>query len=395
VNILVANLGSTSFKYRLFAMDGPDERLLAEGGYERLRDHREAISGCLRTLVNDGVIEGDDDIEAVGFKTIMGKGVSGCVAADEGTLKALDGFREVAPAHNPAYREGIRLIRERLPKANLVALFETAYYTWAPEAWKHYAVPESWYLAGVRRYGFHGASHKYIAERSAELLHREDVLRRVRGLYVDGPGSFEGAPLRVISCHLGGSSSVTGILNGVAVGCSLGFSPQSGLPHNNRVGDLDSMALPYAMKELGLEVEEAQDQLSREAGLLGLSGVSNDVREIRAAESRGDQRASLAMQVLVHSIRHWIGAFMIELGGCDALIFTAGIGERDASLRTDVCHGLEEFGFLLDGEKNADAVGDEMIISREGSPVRIMVIPANEELVVARETQRFVDALNN
>ena len=395
MNILVANLGSTSFKYRLFSMNETEERLLAEGGYERVCNHGDAISDCLESLTDSGLIADDDDIDAVGFKTVLGKDLTGCVRADDSVVEALDGFREVAPAHNPAYREGIRLISERLPNANLVALFETAFFSWAPDAWKRYAVPESWYDVGVRRYGFHGASHKYVAERSAELLGREDIAERVRILYSAEPDEWNGVPFRVISCHLGGSSSVAGISEGLAIGCSMGFSPQSGLPHNNRVGDLDSMAVPYVVKELGLKIDEAGEQLSTEGGLLGLSGISNDVREIRAAEARGDDRAHLAMQVLVHAIRHWIGSFLIELGGCEALVFTAGIGERDARLRSDVCRGLEGFGFRLDEDLNERAIGKEGIISEVESPVRIMVIPANEELVVARETRRFVDSLNN
>jgi acetate kinase len=195
-------------------------------------------------------------------------------------------------------------------------------------------------------------------------------------------------PFRVISCHLGGSSSVTGIRNGVAIGTSMGFSPQSGLPQNNRVGELDSGAIPYAMRTLGISLDEAERQLTKESGLLGLSGVSNDIRDIVDAASSGNPDAQLALDSLVHSVRHWIGAFMIELGGIDALVFTAGIGENNPGLRAAVCQNLEGFGIHLDSAKNAACRATEADIAAAESPARILVIPANEELVLAREVYR-------
>ena len=197
-----------------------------------------------------------------------------------------------------------------------------------------------------------------------------------------------GPPLRVVSCHLGGSSSVTGIRNGVAIGTSMGFSPQSGLPQNNRVGDLDSGAIPYAMRALGISLDEAERQLTKESGLLGISAVSNDMRDIYAAAADGNAQAQLALDTLVHSIRHWTGAFHFELGGLDALVFTAGIGENGPLIRAAACAGLEPFGILLDPDKNAACAGTECDISASGSAVRILVIPANEELVLAREVWR-------
>lgn len=391
----MANLGSTSFKYRLFDMDGKSELMLAEGGYERVEDHGVAIDACLQSLVSEGHLNAAGEIDAVGFKTVLGKDLSGCVVADDRVIDALDGFAEVAPAHNPAYANGIRNFRKKLPGATLAALFETSFYQWVPESMGRYAVPESWEAIGVRRYGFHGASHKFIAERSAELLDRVDVVERVRDLYVKGPGEFTGKPLRVISCHLGGSGSICGIDSGVAIGCSMGFSPQSGLPQNNRVGDLDSMALPYVMKTLGISLEEAERQMSKESGLLGVSGVSNDVRDIREQADAGNERAQLALDMLASAVRHWIGVFMLELGGLDALVFTAGIGEKDTRLREKICAGLEEFGIKLDAEKNRNTRSEETDISVLEAPVRVLVIPTNEELVVARETRRLIENLNN
>lgn len=386
--VLVANLGSTSFKYRLFRMDESGGEVIAKGGYERVTDHAVVIEDALATLQRDGIIASPDEIDAVGFKTVLGKDLSGCVIADQKTIDALDGFTAVAPAHNPPYAAGIRQFEQALPKARLVALFETAFYQWTPPAYYNYAIPQSWRDIGIRRYGFHGASHKFIAERSAELCGRDDVAEIARRLYLDGPRPVEGKPLRVVSCHLGGSSSVTGIRNGVAIGSSMGFSPQSGLPQNNRVGDLDSGAIPYAMRTLGISLDEAERQLTKESGLLGLSGVSNDARDIRAAAAEGNASAQLAIDANVHSIRHWIGAFLVDLGGIDALVFTAGIGENGAETRDAVCKGLEVFGIRLDPAKNAACRATEAVISADDSPVKIIVIPANEELVLAREVYR-------
>ena len=396
MNILVANLGSTSFKFRLFRFDGAGAAtLLAKGGYERVTDYGQAIDDCLAELRQAGHVRTSADLHGVGFKTVLGKDLTGCVPADDRAIAALEGFREIAPAHNPPYATGIRRFRDKLPGVPLVALFETAFYQWMPEAATRYAVPESWYQAGVRRFGFHGASHKFVAERAAELLARDDIAERVRHLYQSGPAPLAaGRPaLRVISCHLGGSSSITGIRDGVAIGTSMGLSPQSGLPQNNRVGDLDSAAVPFVMKTLGLPLAEVERQLTKESGLLGLSGVSNDLRDIRAAATQGNVRAQLALEVFVHSARHWIGSFLLALDGADALVFTAGIGENNPDLRTAICADLAQLGVVLDPARNV-ALRGEGEISAAGSKVKVFVIPANEELVVARETLRCLAARN-
>ena len=386
--ILVANLGSTSFKYRLFRMDGQGGGVVAKGGYERVDDYAAVIDDALTVMRRDGIITHPDEVDAVGFKTVLGKDLSGCVMADQAVIDALDGFAAVAPAHNPPYAAGIRQFAKSLPKARLVALFETAFYQWVPAAAAAYAVPTAWREIGIRRYGFHGASHKFIAERSAELCGRDEIAGIARRLYLDGPQPVAGQPFRVVSCHLGGSSSVTGIRNGVAIGTSMGFSPQSGLPQNNRVGELDSGAIPYAMRTLGISLDEAEHQLTKQSGLLGISGVSNDIREVKAAARAGNPDARLALDHLVHSIRHWIGAFMLELGGLDALVFTAGIGENGPDIRAAVCQGLEPFGLHLDPARNDACLAVEADLATADSPVRILVIPANEELVLAREVFR-------
>ena len=396
MKILVANIGSTSLKWRLFDFLNNAEHLLHKGGFERVTDYSKAIENCLAELKQANAIASESELSAVGFKTVIAKNVTGCVRLDERVLQAMTDYNGLAPAHNPPYITGIKLFAQRMPGVPLIALFETAFHQFAPEASQRYAVPQTWMDIGVRRWGFHGASHKFIAERSAELLGRPDVAERARQLYVNnGATKISGAPLRVISCHLGGSSSVTGILNGASIGTSMGMSPQSGLPQNNRVGDLDAEALPYAVKTLGLTVEEAQKQLSKQGGLLGVSGVSNDVRDIADAAKNGNKNAQLALDVFVASARHWIGSYFLQLNGADAIVFTAGTGENRTELRAAICANLENLGIKIDAEKNNSCRATEAVISAADSAVKIFVIPTNEELVVARETKRFLETKKN
>ena len=396
MKILVANIGSTSLKWRLFDFSNNAERLLHKGGFERVTDYSKAVEDCLAELKQANAIASESELSAVGFKTVIAKNVTGCVRLDERVLQAMTDYNGLAPAHNPPYITGIKLFAQRMPSVPLIALFETAFHQFAPEASQRYAVPQTWLDIGVRRWGFHGASHKFIAERSAELLCRPDVAERARQLYVtNGSTKISGAPLRVISCHLGGSSSVTGILNGASIGTSMGMSPQSGLPQNNRVGDLDAEALPYAVKTLGISIEEAQKQLTKQGGCLGVSGVSNDVRDIADAASKGNANAKLALDVFVASARHWIGSYFLQLNGADAIVFTAGTGENRAELRAAICANLENLGIKIDAEKNNSCRATEAVISAADSAVKIFVIPTNEELVVARETKRFLEAKKN
>lgn len=392
MKILVANLGSTSLKWRLFDFSTSPERMLHKGGFERVTDYPQAIENCLAELKNAGAIQSESELAAVGFKTVLAKDVTGCVRLDEHVLAAMADYNGLAPAHNPPYIAGVRLFARRMPDTPLVGLFETAFYQFAPPAMMRYAVPAAWHDAGIRRFGFHGASHKFIAERSAEMLGREDVARRAQNLYVDaGQSKINDPPLRVISCHLGGSSSITGVLNGAAIGTSMGMSPQSGLPQNNRVGDLDAEAVHYAVKTLGITIEEAQRQLSKEAGLKGLSSVSNDIREVQDAAAKGHASAQMALDVFVASARHWIGSYFFELNGADAIVFTAGIGENRPELRAAICANLDQLGIVLDEAKNNSTKAQEADISAPNSRVKVLVIPTNEELVVAREVKRFLE----
>jgi acetate kinase len=392
MKILVANIGSTSLKWRLFDCANHAERLLHKGGFERVTDYAQAVEDCLAELKKANALASEQELSAVGFKTVIAKNVTGCVRLDDAVLQAMTDYNGLAPAHNPPYITGIKLFAQRVPQVPLIALFETAFHQFAPEASQRYAVPETWHKIGVRRWGFHGASHKFIAERSAELLCRPDVAERARQLYVNqGATPITGEPLRVISCHLGGSSSVTGILNGASIGTSMGMSPQSGLPQNNRVGDLDAEALPYAVKTLGITVEEAQKQLTKQGGLLGVSGVSNDVRDVADAAAQGNASARLALDVFAASARHWIGSYFLQMNGADAIVFTAGMGENRADIRAAICANLENLGIQLDAAKNQATRATEAVISSASSPVKVFVIPTNEELVVAREAKRFLE----
>ncbi len=392
MKILVANLGSTSLKYRLFEFEGTEEKLLTRGGFERVTEYPAAIDACLDELKAGGFIQNQQDLAAVGFKPVVARGVTGCVRMDEKVLQAMEDYSPMAPAHNPPYITGVRIFSQKMPQIPMIGLFETSFYQWAPEAAMRYAVPESWYKEGVRRWGFHGASHKFMAERSAELLARPDIANRVRNLYVTKtPAPVAGANLRVVSCHLGGSSSLTAILNGVGICNSLGMTPQAGLPQNNRVGDLDSFAIPFMMRRQNLSTDEVERQLCKESGLKGLSGGFNDMRDIRAQALGNNPHAQLAIDVFVWQARHWLGAYYLEMNGLDGLVFTAGIAENNPWLREQICRNLDHLGIKIDPIKNNQAIGIEALISTDDSQVKIYVIPTNEELVVAREVKRFLE----
>jgi acetate kinase len=281
---------------------------------------------------------------------------------DERVISMMTEFFDVAPAHNPSYVAAMKAFAARLPDVPQIAAFETAFHQTIPASRTTYGVPWAWTQAGVRRYGFHGASHRYIAVRSAELLKRKD--------------------LRVISCHVGGSSSICAIKDGQSVANSFGTTPQSGLPHNNRVGDFDAYGLLKVLPRFGLALAE----MAKGGGLLGISGVSNDHRDVEQAAAQGNERAKLANDVLVEAVRHYIGAYLAALNGADLLVFTGGIGENAAAFREQVCRDLDYAGIRLDGERNR-VRGKEVTISADDSKVRIMVIPTNEELIVARQTR--------
>ncbi|MCS6852250.1 MAG: acetate/propionate family kinase [Gemmataceae bacterium] len=391
MKVLVANLGSTSFKYRLFDMT--DETVLARGGVERIGspksrcfvevarqrteaevlapDHAAAVRLCLQQLTDHGCLRDPGELSAIGFKAVHAQGISGVQRVDERVLAAMEAYNDVAPAHNPPYVQAMRLLHEQLPDIPLIAAFETAFHATIAPADRLYAVPWEWAERyGIQRWGFHGASHRYIAERAAQRLGDPEA--------------------RIISCHLGGSSSLCAIRAGQSLANSLGFSPQSGLPHNNRVGDFDVFALPALLRATGRSLEQVLDDLAQRSGLLGLSGLSNDLRDLEQASARGNSRAHLALEVFAASVRHYLGAYLVRLNGADAIVFTGGIGENSALLRAMICDQLDWFGIALDAEKNRTAQG-EVPIHADASRVAIWIMPTNEELIVARQAQEWLN----
>ncbi len=379
---LIPNIGSTSFKYRVLEIpDGamPQEFLLAEGRVERIGqpggecpDYPSAIAKCLGAIAGAGKALGSlAEVEAVGFKVVHTGPLNESQLIGDELLAAMEEFSFLAPAHNPPYIAAIQAFRKQLPGVPLVAVIETAPYRFMDEAATTYAVPYEWRTEfGIRRYGFHGASHRSASERTQALLGRKD--------------------LRHISCHLGGSSSVAAFRDGVAVEVSMGASPQSGLPQNNRVGDIDVFAVLHMMKKLGLDADQMAELLGSRSGLKGISGTSGDLRDLNEAAAVGNGRAQLALDVFVRAIRHYVGAFMLSLGGIDVITFSGGIGENSAETRADVLKNLSAFGVEIDAERNG-AIKGEGAISTGASAVDVLVVPANEEGIVARETVAVVN----
>lgn len=377
MSILIANIGSTSFKYRLFANDA--QTVLGEGRVERIGqpgsacpDYDTAIQGAIADLTRPGgPLPGLSDLRAIGFKAVHAGPVTGARIIDEQVLAAMEAVTFLAPAHNPPYVAAMRSFRRVLPETPLVALFETAFFDQMPEPALTYAVPYEWKEhLGIRRYGFHGASHRAASERALQLM---------------------GRPVRHISCHLGGSSSITAIRDGVAIETSFGLSPQSGLPQNNRVGDVDVFGVLFVMKQLGLDPDQMAKVLGSRSGLAGVSGLSGDVRDLEEAAAAGNARARLALDVFVHAVRHHLGACLVALGGVDVITFSGGIGEKGASIRAAVCAGLEDLGIVLDPDLNANAKG-ETRVSTAASKAAIFIVPADEERIVARATAELLAA---
>jgi acetate kinase len=366
--ILVANLGSTSFKFKLLDMDAGGAEA-ARGAFERIgqkdspyKTHGDVLDTILKSLPHPP--------DAIGFKAVHGGPISGAVRVSDEVLATMEQFADVAPAHNPPYIAAMKAFREKLPNVPQVAAFETAFHQTIPMARQIYAIPHEWTeKLGIRRYGFHGASHRYIAMRVPELVGRH-------------------ASRRIISCHLGGSCSVCAIESGKSVANSFGMTLQTGLPHNNRVGDFDAFAIVKLLKQ-GIELDEIFRRLGKEGGMLGMSGVSPDMRDIERAAAT-NPRAKLAIDAFVESVRHYIGAFLVVLGGCDVLAFTGGMGENAIAIREAICRDLDFAGLLLDPQKNMVRAKEERI-SKVESNGEIWIIPANEELIVALQTETVLN----
>lgn len=385
---LIANLGSTSFKFKLFDMaaDGT-ANVLATGGADRigqggsswdvvvgeqrvdgqadLADHAAAIDLHLEQLLKLGAIDAISDIDAIGFKAVHGGPISGAVLVDDHVLATMEQFADVAPAHNPPYIAAMKAFAQKLPDVPQVAAFETAFHQTIPLARQVYGIPHAWIEElGIRRYGFHGASHRYIAVRMAEIAPEAR---------------------KVISLHLGGSCSITAIRDGQSVAHSFGMTAQSGVFHNNRVGDFDTFALQKLLKA-GMDLDTIFTTLGKKSGLLGLSGVSADMREVEEAAAKGNERAKLAIDAFVETCRQFVGSYLAVLNGADAIVFTGGIGQHGKAIRQAVCADLEFAGIRLDEARNAAANGNaESRIEAADSRTAIWVVPTNEELVIARQ----------
>jgi len=393
MKLLIANLGSTSFKCKLFDMSAGDAARapIAAGAADRigqgnsaweatvgdrelegtadLPDHAAAIDAILKAIDELGV-DTSEGIAGVGFKAVHGGPISGAVVVDDDVLDTMQRFSDVAPAHNPPYIAAMKAMRDRLPGTPQVAAFETAFHQSIPLARQVYGIPYEWTEAGVRRYGFHGASHKYIATRMAEIA----------------PDAK-----RVISCHLGGSCSVCAIDSGKSVYHSMGTTPQTGVFHAARVGDFDAFALLKILPMQGNDLDAVFKRLGKEGGLLGISGVSADMRDVEEAAAKGNERAQLALDAFVESVRTHVGAALMALGGVDAIVFTAGVGQFGNQVRQGVCDNLAFAGVKLDDSLNQQATGKaEQAVHASDSRAAMWVLPTDEEWIVARQTQEVL-----
>ncbi len=370
--VFVLNSGSSSLKYQVIDVEGDD--VVRSGVVERIgepgrpADHGVAIEGVL------GEVEGLG-LDAVGHRVVHGGSrFATAVLVDDDVERAIEELSVLAPLHNPANLLGIRAARAALPDLPHVAVFDTAFHQTLPAAAYTVAIDRD--LArryGVRRYGFHGTSYRFVSGRAAELLDRP----------------LES--LRMIVLHLGNGASAAAIDHGRSIETSMGMTPLQGLVMGTRAGDLDPSALFHLHREAGLGFEELEDMLNRRSGLLGMSG-STDIRDVQRAESEGDEDAALALAVYRHRVRHYIGAYSAQLGGLDALVFTGGVGEHNVQFRRRVLAGLEFLGIAVDNERNERAGADALVISPEGAPVAVLVVPTNEELEIARQTRELLHA---
>ena len=395
MNILVINCGSSSLKYQL--INSETEGVLAKGLCERIGidgmltyqpeggekekseiampTHTEAINAVLAALTNEksGVIKSLSEVGAVGHRVVHGgeKFTYSCLINDE-SMKAIEECNDLAPLHNPANLIGIRACQELMPGVPMVAVFDTAFHQTMPDVAYTYGIPYEYYEKyKVRRYGFHGTSHSYVSKRTAEII---------------------GKPydqMKIIVCHLGNGASISAVNCGKSVDTSMGLTPLEGLVMGTRSGDLDPAIIDFVGKKEGLSLDEMNEVLNKKSGMLGISGVSSDGRDLEAAAETGNKRAQLALDVFDYRVIKYIGAYAAAMNGVDAIAFTAGIGENNIKMRKDVCSSLTYLGVKLDEEKN-NVRGEERIISADDSKVQVLLVPTNEELAIARETLALV-----
>ncbi|MBB6452115.1 acetate kinase [Salirhabdus euzebyi] len=390
---LAINAGSSSLKFQLIEM--PEETVVTKGVVERIglndsiftiefdaskekevkdiEDHAEAVKTLLNKLINSGAIQSYEEIEAIGHRVVHGgeKFSDSIVITDE-VIKEIEEISDLAPLHNPANLVGIRAFKEILPDTPAVAVFDTAFHQSMPEQSYLYSLPYEYYKEyGIRKYGFHGTSHKYVSARAAELL----------GIPIE--------KLRIISCHLGNGASIAAIEGGKSIDTSMGFTPLAGVTMGTRSGNIDPALIPYIMDKTGKSAGEVMDILNKQSGMLALSGFSSDLRDIEQAEGEGNERAELALDVFAGRIHKYLGSYAARMSGVDAIIFTAGVGENSTTIRERVLKGLEFMGVYWDPTLNK-VRGKEVFINYPHSPVKVIVIPTNEEVMIARDTIRLL-----
>ncbi|WP_035020100.1 acetate kinase [Anoxybacillus flavithermus] len=392
--VIAINAGSSSLKFQLFNM--PSEEVLTKGVVERIGfedaifnitvngekikevtpipDHAVAVKMLLDKLIELGIIQSFDEIEGIGHRVVHGgEKFSDSVLITDETLKEIEDLSDLAPLHNPANVVGIKAFREVLPNVPAVAVFDTAFHQTMPEQSFLYSLPYEYYEKfGIRKYGFHGTSHKYVTQRAAELLGRPIE------------------QLRLISCHLGNGASIAAVEGGKSIDTSMGFTPLAGVAMGTRSGNIDPALIPYIMQKTGKTAEEVIDILNKKSGMLGLTGFSSDLRDIEEAAAKGDPRAELALEVFAGRIHKYIGSYAARMCGVDAIIFTAGIGENSDVVRAKVLRGLEFMGVYWDPALNK-VRGKEAFISYPHSPVKVLVIPTNEEVMIARDVMRLAN----
>lgn len=400
MKVLVINCGSSSLKYQV--LDMTNESLQAKGLVERIgmegsilthekigaedkfvletpmEDHKAAIGYVLEAVADPdhGVVKSMSEIGAVGHRVVhAGEKYAESVLIDDDVIEALEDCIDLAPLHNPPNLLGIAACKELMPDTPMVAVFDTAFHQTMPPESYIYALPYEYYKKyGIRRYGFHGTSHKYVAERAADIMN----------VNLDD--------LKIITCHLGNGASVSAIKRGVCIDTSMGFTPLEGLVMGTRSGDIDPAIVNFIADKEGLSQEEINEIMNKESGVLGISGVSSDFRDIEAAAEEGNERALLALKVFAHKVRFYIGAYIAEMNGVDAIVFTAGVGENDIAMRDIICNDLGNLNIKLDLVKNK-VRGKELIISRDDSRVKIILIPTNEELMIARDTYKIATSI--
>ena len=394
MNILIINAGSSSLKYQMMDPDtgvvsakGLCERISIDGrlthnanGKKVVKDipmptHSEAIAAVLDILVDpaDGVIKSTDEIDAVGHRVLHGgmEFFDSCII-DDAVIAAIEKCIPLGPLHNPANLLGIRACQAVMPKRPQVAVIDTAFHMTMPPVAYRYAIPTEYYKNdSIRRYGFHGTSHKYVTKRAIELMGTKDI--------------------KIVNCHLGNGSSMSAVKDGKCQDTSMGLTPLAGVPMGTRSGDLDAAVVQFIMNKYGMSADECLNMLNKKSGVLALSGVSSDFRDIEEKANEGTEDCQLALDKFAYEVRKYIGSYSAALGGLDCLVFTAGVGENSASMRARICAGLEYLGVKIDPEKN-NTRGKEAIISTDDSKVTVWVIPTNEELMIAQDTAELVKA---